>query len=223
MTITIYGMAASPFVRKVRVVLTEKELDYTLEQVNIFPPPDWFVEISPAKRIPVMRDTSVAEDFTLPDSGTICAYLERKYPDTALYPGDAAAFGKALWFEKYVDTELASQIGMGVFRPIIVGPMMSGGDPDTEKAEKTMTEVLPAMFDYLEKEILGKEYFVDGRFTIADIAVATQFVNLRHAGYTPDAASWPNLAAFIDRMHARPSFAACIEEERPFFKATSIA
>ena len=94
MTITIYGMAASPFVRKVRVALAEKGLDYTLDQVNIFPPPDWFVEISPAKRIPVMRDTSVAEDFTLPDSGTICAYLERQYPDTALYPADPAAFGK---------------------------------------------------------------------------------------------------------------------------------
>jgi glutathione S-transferase len=40
MTLTVYGVALSPFVRKVRVFLAEKGLDYKLEQVSIFPPPD---------------------------------------------------------------------------------------------------------------------------------------------------------------------------------------
>jgi glutathione S-transferase len=40
---------------------------------------------------------------------------------------------------------------------------------------------------------------------------------MRHAGYPPDPAKFPKLAAFVERMHSRPSFKACIEEERPAF------
>jgi glutathione S-transferase len=40
-------------------------------------------------------------------------------------------------------------------------------------------------------------------------------VNFDHAGETLDASRWPHLAAFMTRLHERPSFKACIEEERP--------
>ena len=49
------------------------------------------------------------------------------------------------------------------------------------------------------------------------IAVATQFVNRRLAGGSVDAACWPKLAAYALRIHARPSFAACIEDESRLF------
>ena len=39
MALIVYGGAVSPFVRKVRVVLMEKGVDYTLEQVSPFNPP----------------------------------------------------------------------------------------------------------------------------------------------------------------------------------------
>jgi len=38
-------------------------------------------------------------------------------------------------------------------------------------------------------------------------------VNLKHAGVGVDAKRWPKLAAFVQRMHARPSFAPLIAEE----------
>jgi glutathione S-transferase len=55
---------------------------------------------------------------------------------------------------------------------------------------------------------------VGGAFSIADISIATQFVNLAHAGYVPDAQKWSNLSRYLKAIHARPSFAACIAEER---------
>lgn len=150
MTLTIYGPSLSPFVRKVRVFLAEKGQDYTLEQVNIFPAPDWFVEISPLKRVPVLRDDSIGPDATLPDSSAICGYLEKKFAAPALYPADAFACGKALWYEEYADSDLAGNIGMGVFRPMIVSRMM-GKEPDTAAAEKTMSEKLPRNFAFFRK------------------------------------------------------------------------
>ncbi|HET7335138.1 MAG TPA: glutathione S-transferase family protein, partial [Rhizomicrobium sp.] len=61
MALIVYGGALSPFVRKVRVMLIEKSVDYTLENVNPFAPPPEFLAISPLKRIPVLRDTDQAE------------------------------------------------------------------------------------------------------------------------------------------------------------------
>jgi glutathione S-transferase len=97
MTITLYGAALSPFVRKVRVVLAEKGITYTLDPVSPFAPSEDFLAISPLKRIPVLRDESEGPDATLPDSSAICAYLERKYPATPVYPTQPFAYGRALW------------------------------------------------------------------------------------------------------------------------------
>ena len=39
-------------------------------------------------------------------------------------------------------------------------------------------------------------------------------VNFAHGGETVDASRWPKLAAYVERIHARPSFKALIEEEK---------
>jgi glutathione S-transferase len=213
MTLTVYGVALSPFVRKVRVFLAEKGLDYKLEQVSIFPPPDWFREISPLGRIPVLRDDEEGADATLPDSSAICAYIERKHPAPALYPREPFAYGRALWLEEYADSEFAAAAGLGVFRPVVVNRLM-GKESDTAAAEQTMREKLPKFFDYFEKEIGTKEFLAGNAFSIADIAAATSFINLAHAGFRPDEKTWPNLTRYLAAIQARPSFAACIAEEK---------
>ncbi len=222
MTITLYGSALSPFVRKARVLMAEKGIDYELDQVNVFNPPEWFLEISPLKRIPVLKDTDAGADATLPDSSVICAYLERKVPEPALYPSEPYAYGRAMWLEEYADSDLAAAIGMGCFRPVIVSQLM-GQAPDLDKAEETCRERLPRFYDYLERELGSQEYFVNNAFSIADIAVATSFVNLRHAGFAPDASQYPNLTAFLLRVHARPSFALCIRHETTQLKKLGLA
>ncbi|MGF1457292.1 MAG: glutathione S-transferase family protein [Alphaproteobacteria bacterium] len=209
MTITLYGSSLSPFVRKVRIVLAEKGLDYTLDQVNVFNPPDWFLAISPLKRIPVLKDGHA----TLPDSSAICGYLEKRSPDPALYPRVPFDFGRALWFEEYADSEFAGAIGLGCFRPVVVSRLM-GKEPDHAAARKTCEERLPRYLAYLEGEITGRTHFVGEALSIADIAVASQLVNLRHTGYMAAAGTYPSLTAHFQRMLARPSFAACLAEEQ---------
>lgn len=222
--LVVYGMKGSPFVRKVQVLLAEKGLAYEFEMASPFPAPDWFAEISPAKRIPVLRDRSVGTEGaagTIADSSAICAYLERKYPQPALYPRNDFDYARALWFEEYADSELAMRVGLGLFRPLVMARMF-GKQPDIERARKTLREDLPPLFDYLEKSIAQRQFLVGDSFGIADISVATQFVNFQHAGATLDAARWPSLAAFLERVHARPSFAECITAERQFMPPSEV-
>jgi len=60
--LVVYGSPVSPFVRKVEAVLKHQKVDYDFENVNIMDKPDWFLEISPAGRIPVLRDKSISQE-----------------------------------------------------------------------------------------------------------------------------------------------------------------
>lgn len=79
--LVIYGSAVSPFVRKAAACCILKGAAYEIEAVNVFAPPQWFRDISPMKRIPVLRDRSIAAEGiggTIADSSAICAYIEKK-------------------------------------------------------------------------------------------------------------------------------------------------
>ncbi len=196
-----------------RVALAEKKLEYRLDPVSPFALPPGFDNISPLKRIPVMRDDSEGPDAVLPDSSAICAYLERKHPSPALYPVQAFAYGRALWFEEYADSDFIAAVGLGVFRAVVVNKLMKR-EPDLALANDTWINKVPRFLDYFEKELGPRPYFVGDSFSIADIAVASPFVNVAHAGFAPDAARYPNLVRFLRSMHSRPSFAACIQGEQ---------
>lgn len=214
MALTVYGSNVSPFVRKVRIVLAEKGLDYTLEQINPFNPPAEYVEISPLKRIPAFRDSDLPEPNTLADSSIICDYLEHKFPKPALYPSDPYLRARALWFEEYADSAVATCIGRGLFFERVVKRMLRQ-QPDEAACQATLKNDLPPLFNYLEKELGANDYLVGNAFSIADISVGTMLVNFDHAGEKLDAARWPKLAAYMTRLHARRSFKTVIDEERP--------
>jgi glutathione S-transferase len=210
----ILGSPLSPFVRKVRVSCAEKGIDYDLEPISPFDPPEGWREISPLGRIPVLAlvDDDGSRRY-LPDSSVICAFLDQMHPETPLIPAAPLARGEALWLEEYADSDLAAGFGFGIFRTMVL-PRLQGKEPDEAKARDTLENTLPPLFDYLEGQIGDNEFLVEDRFSIADIATATSFVNMGHAGFSVDPNQWPNLAAFVERIHARPSFAACIAQER---------
>ncbi|MEM1437019.1 MAG: glutathione S-transferase family protein [Pseudomonadota bacterium] len=214
MNYTLLGAPLSPFVRKVRVLCAEKGIAYDLEAINPFAPPEGWSEISPLGRVPVLA--LIDEDGSkryLPDSSVICACLDQMHPQPSLIPTAPIARGEALWLEEYADSDLAAAIGRGIFQPMIF-PRLRGEEPDRTKAEDTMRNAMPRFFDYLEAQIGQHEFLVEDTFSLADIAVATSFVNLAHAGFSTDGDRWPQLAGFIQRMHERPSFAQCIAGER---------
>jgi len=224
MSLTLYGAPLSPFVRKADAVLREKNVPFELESVNIMPMPDWFKEISPARRIPVLRDASVGKEGTLgtiPDSSAICAYIERRFPEPALYPSDAYLYGRALWLEEFSDTELAGVVGMGIFRPIQFS-RFQGKEPDIETAKRSYNEKLPRVLDYFEGELGGSEWLVGDTISIADISLTTTLTQMILVAGPVDAGRWPGVAAHTERMHARPSLGPCLEISRKIVKQDPI-
>jgi glutathione S-transferase len=209
-------------VRKVRVALSEKGLEYKHDPVSPFAPPDYFLEISPLKRIPVLRDESEGPDATLADSSAICGYLEKKYPAPALYPSKPYDYGRALWLEEYADSDFIATMGGGIFRPVVIAKLMRK-EPDFAGAKDAWETKAPRFLDYFEKELGNRAHFVGDALTVADIAVASPFVNAAHAGFAPDAARYPGLVRFLKAMHARPGFAASIAEERKMLTPLGIA
>jgi glutathione S-transferase len=209
MAFKILGAALSPFVRKTRVFFAEKGIPYDHDPVIPFAPPaDWKTK-SPLGRIPCLEH----DGRFLPDSSVICQYVEKLHPTPPLYPSDPWEFGRALWFEEYVDGGFVANAMAPVFFERIVKKLLRQ-EPDPARIQAALDKALPEACDYLQKEIGDNEYIVGNRFTIADITVAGAFVNLAHAGVPIDAARWPKLAAYVERIHARPSFKPLIEEER---------
>jgi glutathione S-transferase len=212
---TLYGISASPFVRKVRVVLAEKGIAYEHDPVvpvNVGPE---YKQISPLGKIPAYRDG----DRTLADSSVICAYLERTQPQPPLYPSDPFEYARALWFEEYGDTALVAVTGPKIFFQRVVQPRFFNQPCDEAVVQKAVAEELPPLFDYLEGEV-GEGGVVAGtRFSIGDVGLVTQFVNLKFAGFGVDTARWPRLARYVDHVCARPSLAQLIAEEAPLFSA----
>jgi len=118
-----------------------------------------------------------------------------------------------------MDGGVTPVLGPKVFFPLVLKPLFSGGQaPDAETeaiAKKTFEEDAAPLFDYLEKQLGDREYFVGNPLTIADISVAAELVNTRHAGFAPARKKFPKLRAFLERMWSRPTLKMLIDEETP--------
>ncbi|MFK8020807.1 MAG: glutathione S-transferase family protein [Pseudomonadales bacterium] len=116
----LLGSNLSPFVRKTLLYILEAGLEG--ERDNDITPmngKDLLLAINPRGTMPAFADNKVK----LGESSVICAYLERKYGFSGLYPRDAAKFGMALWYEKWAEEELIPVIGP-IFFNRDVAPMM---------------------------------------------------------------------------------------------------
>ena len=207
--LVIYGSPVSPFVRKVASLCLLKGVPYAVEAVNVFAPPQWFTDISPMKRIPVLRDRSVAEvgtGGTIPDSSAICAYIEKKHPAPALYPAEPMAYAEALFIEEFADTSLAAAGGLGIFRPIFFA-VSKGEEPGLDKARETWALQMPPLFDVLEARLSGAEFFAGDALSIADITVTQVMLQIGLVAEMP-LGGWPALERHFAAMFARPEIAA---------------
>ena len=205
----LFGAPVSPFVRKVMAYAVEKGIDLPLTPVGLGDPNPDFIAASPFKKMPAFTDG----DFSISDSTAIVTYLEAKHPEPAMIPADPANRARVIWFDEFADTILTGAAGPIFFNRIVM-PKFMGQDGDLAAADKAETEALPPVMDYLEGVIPSSGFLVGDALSLADIAVASPFVNAAHAGVTPDAAKYPKLSAWIAQMHTRPSFAPWIGRER---------
>lgn len=206
---TVHGVPLSPFVRKVRVALFEKGVSHDVVPVIPMPPAQdepAFRKMSPLGKIPAYQDG----DFAISDSSVILNYLESSEPK--LLPEDAQQRARALWLEEYADSTFAENVG-AVFFNRVVAPKVLKQEGDQAAIDAALNEGLPAIFGYLEGQLGDNEYLVAGRFTVADVATGAMLRQFQMAGESVDAARWPKLAAYAERILSRPSFKSAADEE----------
>jgi glutathione S-transferase len=205
--IKVYGVHGSPFVRKVFIALDIKGIPYEIIPQMPFSGDQEYLKINPLGKIPTLVDG----DLTLGDSKVICRYLENAYPETALYPQDTAERAMADWYEDLCGGAVA-EMAAGIFFQRFMRPFAFKQEPDEVLVANIIDKRLPPMLDYLESQ-LPAEGWVFGDFSMADLSIASPFVNASYAGYEVDASRWPAVAGLIARVKAHPQVAAVLEQE----------
>lgn len=207
----VYGSSLSPYVRKVLAFAAEKGI--AVENVPTAPSSiePAFREASPFGKIPGFRDG----DFAISDSTAIITYLEAIHPEPSLIPQDPKARARAIWYDEFADTILFGA-GQKIFFNRIVAPKFLRIESDLAAADKAEKNELPPLVDYLESIIPPSGFLVEDRLTLADLAVASPWVNMGHLGIAIDPATHPKAAAYVAAILARPSFAPIIEKEKAF-------
>jgi glutathione S-transferase len=200
----IYGVPISVHTRKVIVTAIEKGLPFENEPVIPFNPPPGWADLSPTGKIPVVRDG----ELVLRDSSVICAYLERKHPQSALYPADPAAYARALWHEEYADGTLFREVIHGLFFQKVIRPGILKEKTDGAAVEAILNGTLPRVFGFLEESVNGET------FDVGDLALASNLINFHYLGYRIDEEKYPRLARRFDGWMKRPSIRRALEAEQ---------
>ncbi|MEY2884243.1 MAG: hypothetical protein RL490_1967 [Pseudomonadota bacterium] len=204
----IYGATLSPFVRKVLVVAAEKGLAVESKAIGLGSKDPDFRAASPFGKIPALRNG----DFTLCDSSAIVHYMEAVQPAPAMIPAAAEDRARTIWYDEFADTIFVAAAGK-IFFNRVVAPLLMKRPGDQALADKAEAEEMPPLFAYIERMLPDSGHLVGDTLTLADIAVASPFVNLAHAGVVPDAGLYPRITGFVAAMLARPSFAPLVAAE----------
>lgn len=192
----------SPFARKVRICLAEKNIPY---QLIVDIPWDEQTQVpafNPLGKVPVLIINQ--EQHTLFDSRVIVEYLERLVPSPALIPEAAEAFIRVKRQEALADgiADAAAAIFIEKKRPVELQSLewMKRQQQKIDLGLKAMSEVLA-----------DSDYFVGDEFTLADISAVCclGYLDLRFPQIVWRE-QYSNLATFMQRLSDRASISLTV-------------
>ena len=159
MTDTEYTLVSHhlcPYVQRAVIVLTEKRIPHRRISIDLAAKPDWFKEISPLGRVPLLR-TGGAVLF---ESAVIAEYLDEVTPDS-LHPADPLEKARhRSWIE----------FGSSILDAI--GGLYNAPDADRFDAK---AEALAEKFARLEAHLNGGPYFAGRQFHMIDAVYGPVF------------------------------------------------
>jgi len=196
MPLRLVSIPGCPFVQRAAILLSEKRVPYQLDTVDLGAKPDWFLAISPRGRVPLL----VVDGAVIFESAAICEYLEETHRDPPFYPGDALGRARDRGWCGFVNEELSR----GIFQ------LLSAKAPEDREAAAA---ALGRAYTRLDEELAGREWLSgDGtRFGMVDAFAAPVYVRtvgLERAGLWSPPAGLGEIAAYGERLRARPSVVA---------------
>lgn len=204
----LYHTHLSPFCRKIRMLLKEKDLEFELVCENPWDRKLDLFALNPAGEVPVL----VEEDgSTVSGAYAIAEYLEEKYPQVTLLgvtPAERAEVRRLVdWFDHKFDYEVTQPV---LFEKLFKN-YFGRGAPDAAVIRNGKQHMLYHL-DYLGY-LAQERYFLAGdHLTLADLAAASHLSALDYLSdvpwdYNTPAHNWYAL------MKSRPSL-RCILIER---------
>lgn len=194
----LIGSLASPYVRKVRVVMAEKKLDYAYALENVWTAETRIHESNPLGKVPclIMEDGSA-----MYDSRVIVEYLDTLTPVGKLLPPNG---------RDRADVKVWEALADGVTDAAVLVRLEKTLRPSEQQSaawiERQMVKVHAGL--NVMSANLGDSPFCKGNhYTLADVAVgcclgwlAFRFPEIGWRG------DYPNLARLFDKLSERPSF-----------------
>jgi glutathione S-transferase len=183
------------------IVAREAGIDLALEQVDNGKKKTQsgqdFWGVNPKGYVPVLE---FDDHQRLTEGPAIVQYLADQKPGSGLMPagGTMDHYRVQEWLN-FVTSELHKTFG----------PLFRSTTPEDYK--KIAKETLAKRFDWLAKELAGKQYLMGDKFTVADAYLFTVLRWSEHVGI--DLGRWPQIKAYVDRVGARPKVKEALEAE----------
>ncbi len=199
----LIGSLTSPYVRKVRVVLAEKKLDYQLILEDVWSS-DAILKLNPLGKVPcLVMDGQDAISGAVFDSRVICEYLDGLSPVGKLIPDRGRERIEVRTWEALAD---------GVMDASILARLeqtWSGRSPEQRSGawvDRQMGKVGEAL-KAMEQGLGEKAWCSGNHFSLADIAVGCA---LSYMDFRFPAIDWreahPHLARHYEKLAPRASF-----------------
>ncbi len=189
MSIELISFKTCPFVQRAAITLGYKEVEHKVTFIDLADPPDWFLEISPLAKVPILK----VDGEILFESAVINEYLD-DITGGELQPKDPLARAKnRAWIE------FASNMLGNIY-------MMKTA---TEKGKyEKYRDLLVSQLRRVENRLGDGPWFNGEDFSLADTAFAPLFAHDAVANYrfsVIDAATMPKLDAWSKRLLALPA------------------
>jgi len=201
----VHSVPGSPFGRAVLAALEEKGARYRLAPLapGGSKSPEHLAR-NPFGRVPVLEH----DGFSLYETQAILRYLDRVLPTPALTPSDPKRAARMDQVMNVNDWYLFQGVCSVIAFQRIVGPRLLGLTTDEAAIEAAMPRAR-TVFAELARLLGEQPYFAGEAVSLADLLVAPQ---IDFMAPTPEwselGAPHANLAAWLTRMQARPSFVA---------------
>ena len=198
----LYDYSASCNCYKVRLLLAQLGRAYERVPVDIFAGDtltDEYAAMNPARTTPVLETD---DGRFLPESNAILFYLAQGTP---FVPEDPLERAEVVRWLVYEQTDVIPTVGGLRFR-LLVG-RLTPDHPDAVRRKESALEVLRLLDDHLA----AHDFFVGGRYTIADVAIYG-YTHLAHeAGI--DMGPYANVRAWFERVERQPGY---VEDVEPY-------